>query len=204
MTEERVLNLAVEDELSEAVALEILRQCGRHYEIGFVYRRGGAGALRKKITGFNKAARGMPFLVLTDLDLYDCPPELISQWLSVPRHPNLLLRIAVREIESWVMAHRSAVARFLGVAIDLVPVQVEEIENPKRLLVSLAGKSRRSDVRRDLVPPRGSTAKVGRNYNGALTRFVMSSWRLSEAVKRSPSLRRTAEVLRDFEPISAE
>ena len=75
------VNLAVEDELSEAVIRRLLRHSKRQYAIGTVYGRNGFGYLRKTIAGWNKAARGIPFLVLTDLDTYPCPTALIEDWM---------------------------------------------------------------------------------------------------------------------------
>lgn len=199
MSERVPLFIAVEDELSEIVIVEIIGQCGGRFEPSPIYRRGGAGYLRRKIKDFNRAAQGMPFFVLTDLDQHECPPSLIANWLRVPKHSNLIFRVAVREVEAWVMAHREAFAKFLGIAVELIPLRIEEIDDPKELLVRLARRSRRADVRRDLVPRPGSTAKVGRDYNGALGRFVMKSWNAFEAAENSASLHGTVEALRRFE-----
>ncbi|MDF2210039.1 hypothetical protein L1F28_15070 [Arthrospira platensis NCB002] len=44
----------------------------------------------------------MAYLVLTDLDKSECPLAIINEWLkSQPKHPNLLFRVAVKEVESW-------------------------------------------------------------------------------------------------------
>ena len=94
------VNLAVEDDLSEAVLRRLLAHTGRGFAIGTVYGHSGYGYLRSTIHGWNRAARGIPILVLTDLDRYHCPPALIRDWIPLHQDPNLLLRIAVREIES--------------------------------------------------------------------------------------------------------
>jgi hypothetical protein len=56
----------------------------------------------------------------------------------MPQHPNLLLRVAVREVEAWLFAHKTAFAEFLGVSRDLIPDNVEQVENPKEFVVTLA------------------------------------------------------------------
>jgi len=89
------INLAVEGSLDEEVLRKILRQARRGYVIGTSYGRRGSGYLRRTIHGFNSAARGTPFAVLTDLDRETCPAELIRAWLPQPRHPNFLFRVAV-------------------------------------------------------------------------------------------------------------
>ena len=200
MSEPAPLCIAVEDELSEVVILEIIRQCGGRFEPSLIYCRGGAGYLRKKVEGFNRTAQGVPFFVLTDLDQHECPPGLVASWLRAPKHSNFIFRVAVREVEAWVMAHRKAFAEFLGIALERIPVRVEEINNPKEFLVGLARRSRRAELRRDLVPRSGSTAKVGRDYNGALSRFVTKSWNALEAAENSESLRGAMEALRKLEP----
>ena len=116
------VNLAVEDDLSEVVLRTMLHKSGRQYAVCFCYGRSGFGYLKRKIVGFNNAAKGTPFLVLTDLDKKECAPLLIQEWLQVPKHPNLLFRIAVRSVESWLLADRTSFASYLGVQRNSIPV----------------------------------------------------------------------------------
>ena len=99
------INLAIEDELSEVVLLKLLASSNR-YAVGSCFRRGGYGYLKKTIDGWNKASKSIPFVILTDLDKSECPIALLEQWLTVPRNSNLLFRVAVREVESWLLADR--------------------------------------------------------------------------------------------------
>jgi hypothetical protein len=78
---------------------------------------------------------------------------------------------------------------------------VDEIVNAKAFLIELARRSPRKQLRSDIVPNEGSTARVGPDYNGRLIRFVESTWDPNAAKELSPSLRRAMEVLDDFEPI---
>ena len=68
MTNPIPINLAVEDVLSEIILWEIIKQSKSNIEVGFCYCKRGYGYLKKTINGFNNAAKGTPFLVLTDLD----------------------------------------------------------------------------------------------------------------------------------------
>lgn len=197
MTSHTPINLAVEDDLSEAVLRKILRD---GHVVGDCYKRGGYGYLKKNIRGFNVAAKGMPFLVLTDLDSRECAPALIEDWLPVPIHHNLLFRVAVREVESWVLADRDRFAKFLGIRKTLVPVNVDAIDDPKEGLINLARKSRKRGLREDIVPTEGSTAKQGPDYNGRLKSFVEEFWNPYEAMHNSPSLRRTIRAVEKFQP----
>lgn len=194
------INLAVEDAISEAVVRRLLVESGRGYMTATIYNRGGNGYLRTTIRGFNNAAKGVPFLVLTDLDRYDCAPSLLNDWLEVPRHDNLLLRVAVREVEAWLLADRQGFADFIGIRIDLVPQNIEAIIDPKKELVRLAGRSPYRDVRRDICPPVDSTRIVGPGYNASLTNFVMSAWNPGDAGANSRSLQKAIECLARFTP----
>src|SRR2546429_1384171 len=102
MTPPIPLNLAVEDSLTESLLTKILQTIPVKYATRTVYNRGGYGYLKRTINGFNNAAKGIPFLVGTDLDTYECPAALIGAWLQTPKHHNLLVRVAVREAEAWV------------------------------------------------------------------------------------------------------
>ncbi len=191
------INLAVEDALSEAVLRKILQA---RYDVGDCYKRGGFGYLKKNIHGFNNASKGMPHIVLTDLDMRECAPTLIEEWLQVPIHHNMLFRVAVREVESWVLADRDRFAKFLGIRKTLVPVNVDAIDDPKKCLINLARKSRKRNLREDIVPTEGSTAKQGPDYNGRLISFVKEFWNPYEAMHNSPSLERAIKAVETFQP----
>ncbi|MBD2388232.1 hypothetical protein [Cylindrospermum sp. FACHB-282] len=195
------INLAVEDPLSEAVLRAILHQSNRPYKVGACYCKQGSGYLKKTINGFNNAAKGTPYIVLTDLDRIECPLELIQKWLPSPKHPNLLFRIAVREVEAWLLAHREAFANFLGVQEILIPQDVDAINDPKQTLINLAKKSKKRVLREAIVPQPNSTAKVGRDYNGQLVYFVEHFWQVEVAKSFSPSLERAVNAIAIFEPV---
>ena len=169
--------------------------------IGTPYRRGGFGYLRRTVRGWNAAARGVPFVLLTDLDTRRCPAELINEWLGVPKHHNLLFRVAVREVESWLLADSAGLSTFLGVGRNLVPSDPDLLPDPKLTLINLARRSRQRMIRESIVPPRGSTAKQGRDYNGCLCGFVRNHWDLDTAMAGSPSLNRTVNRLSNFAPV---
>ena len=159
------VNLAVEDAISETVLRRILERIDNPFAVGSAFSQGGIGYLRRLIRGLNNAAKGVPFLVLADLDQIDCAPTALDDWLPSGAYPNLMLRFAVREVEAWLIADREALATFLGVKQQGVPLDVESITDPKRCLVGIARTSSRSDIRQDIVPRAASTAVVGRNYN---------------------------------------
>jgi hypothetical protein len=194
------LSLAFEDELTELLALKILRTIPNEYATRTIYNRGGNGYLKKNINGFNNAARGVPYWVGTDLDRYHCPSALIADWLTHPKHHNLLIRVAVHEAEAWVLADREGFATFLGISVAKIPEDVEALPKPKEALILLARTSRKRQVRDDICPPPHSTSKVGPNYNARLGSFVSQSWNPTVARLKSPSLNRTINRLIAFRP----
>jgi hypothetical protein len=195
------LNLVFEDVLSETVLRKLLSCSTPSYVVDRARNAGGFGWIKKRIRSLNDAAKGMPYLVLTDLDTSECAPVLIRQWLNAPKHPNLLLRVAVRAVEAWLLGCRESFAAFLGVPESRIPAQVEGIVNPKEYVVNLARRSRKKDIRLDIVPRDGSTAKVGPDYNGRLTSYVLENWDPIVAKEHSPSLQKAMEALDTFEPV---
>ena len=198
---EIAINLIFEDSLSGSILQKLVANSRQDYLVGFRYPSGGYGWIKNRINGFNNAAKGMPYLVLTDLDRCECPPVLIRDWLTGAKHHNLLFRVAVRQVESWLLGCRILFARFLGVPENMIPIAVDEIPNAKAFVIDLAKRSRKRQLRLDIVPQEGSTAKVGPDYNGRLIYFVENIWDPDIAREISPSLQKAIEILDTFEPI---
>ena len=197
----RPVSLAVEGTLDEKVLRRFLDQvAGERLEAGICYVQNGRERLKQNTPRFNQAARFQPFVILADLEADNCPPTLVRDWLPAGAHPNLVLRIAVRKVESWLLADRRACADFLGVAGKLVPHQPDQEADPKLALVNLARRSRLRHIRDDVVPVAGSTSRVGRNYVGQLTRFIFQGWDAQRAGQQSDSLRRAINALQHFSP----
>lgn len=191
--------LAVEDPLSEAVARKVFATVAPRSPITLCIGLKGKSYLEKKAENLNKAAKGSPVFLLTDLDdLRSCPADLISSWLRGPRNPGLFFRVAVVTVESWLMADREAFAKFLAIPETRIPLNTDALPRPKEFLVSLARLSSSSRLREDLVPAQGATSKVGPGYNLQLTSFVAGIWNPESAASVSESLRRTLSRLREL------
>ena len=190
------VTLAVEDVLSDAVATKILESCG--FEIAARLRQRGNTYLKQKAPELNRAAaRRRPVFLLTDLDSpKNCPLDLIQSWIKGSPKPGFFFRVAVMEVESWVLADRWAIAHFLSVPVSRIPQQTDEIADPKERIVLLARRSGSRTIREALVPAPESTTPVGNEYNARLIQFVRESWDLERAASVSPSLKRTLERLR--------
>lgn len=195
------LRLLVESILDEHVLRKLLAHTNR-YAVDACDRKGGKANLKKVVQGYNQAAQGYPYFFLVDLDDDECPIGLINRWLPRGKHPNLLLRVAVREVESWLLADREGLSRFLRVKADLFPrIKPDEITKPKEMLVALAQKSESRSIREAIVPDPKSTSKVGPDYNGQLSKFVDFHWNLESAMQHSDSLFRAYQAFLYFEPI---
>ena len=194
--------LAVEDRLSDAVATKILERFGLEIvkRVGFQ----GKSDLERKTAEFNRAANGITVFMLIDLDSpRDCPPGIIRSWIKGPLNPKFFFRVAVMEVESWVMADRIGFATFLSVPLHRIPSPTDDIVNPKEFLVSLARRSKKKTIREALVPTQGTTLSVGNGYNALLSEFVREHWDLERAAAASPSLKRTIDRLAQEKNIGA-
>lgn len=192
------LVIAVEDELSGAVMSRLISFSGRNFTINRIFNARGNVRLKAGMTKFREASRVFPHIVLTDLDRYPCPPELIDTWNAKQLPPQLLFRIAVREVEAWLMADRAGIAEFLHIDVNKVPHAPEAEEDPKRTLINLARKSKKRRLSQEIVPEAGSSAKIGVLYNTHFVKFVNYCWDIEQARLSAPSLERTISRISTF------
>jgi hypothetical protein len=194
MNESPIIPAAVEGIVDEAVAQKLIIEAGG--SPGTVYGKTGKPSLRRQIQGFNNAARQRPWLVLVDLDNdAECAPPLCAQWVPVLA-PYLCFRVAVREVEAWLMADAESLASFLGVSRNRIPVDPEHLDDPKREMVNLARRSRRQAIKKDMVPREGSGRSVGPAYASRLIEYVQTLWRPDAASRQAESLRHAIACLR--------
>jgi len=179
--------------VDEAVLRRLVEHVGG--QTGTVYGRKGKSYLRQRIGGFNQAARYSPWVVVVDLNAEaDCAPALCAKWLPDPAS-SLCFRVAIREVEAWLLADGETLARFLGVARDFVPNDPESLVRPKEAMVRLGRRSRKRAIRKDMVPRRGSGRAVGPAYTSRLIEFASTEWRPAVAAARSDSLTRAIGCL---------
>ena len=200
--------IAVEDDLSDAGVRRLLIHTRRGFQIHgryplspLAYRKpglSGFGYLKANVRAFNKAAAQTPHLLLTDLDEATCAPELIHEWLVGALHPNFVLRVAVREVEAWLLADGINMADFLGLAQRDMPSNVEGVSEPKEEIVRLASLSPDPEVRDNLAPRPGSTATTGRLFTRSLIGYVRDRWDVDAAAAHADSLRRAMRALHSF------
>ena len=189
--------LATEDALSEAIGLRLLAELSTPVTPSLLLRKGGVGYLRSRVTSWRQMAQRQVVLILTDLDQAGCPLALHADWIGInPLPANLMLRIAVREVESWVLADHEAVRKLIG-SKGTLPPKPDDLLDPKQHLLKLAKRASRN-VRLDLVKEEGAIASQGIGYNARLTAWVQSDWNPERAAERSPSLQRTRRRLTEL------
>lgn len=189
-----IFSAAVEGIVDEAVARKIVAHVGG--QLGEVYGKNGKSTLRKTIRGYNNAAKHAPWLILVDLNSdADCAPALCQDWLAAPAS-MLCFRVAVPQVEAWLMADPESLASFLSVARSRFPDDPERLPNAKTELVNLVRRSRRQAIRQDMVPREGSGRSEGPSYASRLIEFVDRQWRPDIAARRADSLRRAIACLK--------
>ncbi|SRR5579884_1235643 len=182
------VSAAVEGDVDEAVLTKLAESCG--ISIRSVFGRMGKGAVCKRLDAYNRAAAHAPWIVLLDLDDdASCAPERVSRLLPC-RHRNLCFRIAVRAIESWLLADRNGFASYFGLRPAEVPQSTDLLSDPKSKVVDLARRSRKSEIRRELVPRPGSKKPVGPAYSSRMMEFALYHWDPDVAAASSESLRK--------------
>jgi hypothetical protein len=182
--------------VDEAVLRRLVKEMGAM--AGPVYGKNGKSFLLQKLSAYNQAARFSLWIILIDLDDDDdCAPPFRKSRLPCPA-PYMCFRVAVRETESWFLADRERLAKFLSVGVSRIPLDPEKLDSPKSTMVEIARHSRRRGIREDMVPRPGSGRKVGPAYTSQLIEFARDSkrgWRPNVAAETSDSLKRCVRCL---------
>lgn len=187
-----------EDELSEAILRRLLEYSDRQFIVSHSILARGFGRIKRDVGNYKTACKAVPHIVLTDLDQMTCPPALLTAWHVVNRPAELMFHVAVREVESWLMADMEGLSAFLGIARRFFQANPDSLENPKQALINAARRSRYRRMASEIVPIPGSSASQGVLYNHHLVRFVKTHWDIPAAANRSPSLDRILIRLQHF------
>lgn len=172
--------------------------------LGTAYDRSSRGrgkdALDARLAGLNAGTRyGRPVLALRDLDHEECPVAVVSRLLP-NRAQTMLLRICVRSADAWLMADREAYARYCGISLRQVPVELETLIRPKEVIEGWikagAGRHLREfaeDQMRRVVPIYSIIGRWQAN-------FARHGWEPRRAVDsgRAPSLARALTRLEEL------
>jgi hypothetical protein len=196
----------VEDAPSAAVAKKLVAARNAQapeqlcFREGFPAVTGGYGAIKKRCKAFLKMAKlGIYTFTLTDLDTKECACSLIRMWFGILDDSEVSLpdecifRVAVREIESWILADRAAWAKHIGIPVGNFSTDPDSLPDPKQHLLNVLRRKGTKKVHREMLPV--GTAHIGPRYNEVLCDFVEKSWSPERAAMNSPSLNRAIQAL---------
>ncbi|TCZ61280.1 hypothetical protein [Roseicella aquatilis] len=168
-----------------AVARRLILAAGAVPGYDYLTGRPGRGksSIDSRLSGFNVLARRQPVLVLRDLDTDAACPGALVQSLVPRREASLLLRIAVRSIEAWLMADRAAFAKAMGMREADITTSPEKLVKPKAELERLLRDSKDRSLRRRI----GLDSTTGRLQPqvlaAELSEFATSDWDPARAAK---------------------
>jgi hypothetical protein len=195
-----------EDEISGGIIGEIISQLGIEvvlYPVSYIKRThpNGVGSIRTNISKYNNAANYHPFLVMVDSDNVPCGPELIRKWGLTAINPGLLFQVAVREVESWVLSDSESFLSHFQIPISMItkfPSDTDLLPDPKNFLMEMISHSHKMNYKRRILPEKGSTARVGKDYNSSILEFIGRDWQIARAEKKSTSLKRFVKKLSNW------
>jgi hypothetical protein len=154
--------------------------------------------MRSRLPRYQQASHVMRHVLLADLDRHACPPELLHAWSARSEPRRLMVRIAVREVEAWLLGDRTGVASWLQVPVAKVPAAPEAELDPKAVLLALGRRSRSRRFASEFCPAPGSSASQGPLYNDHVARFVRDHWDLATARYVAPSLDRACKRIQEW------
>jgi hypothetical protein len=194
---DRRIAVIAEDRLTEAVILKCISVFLPSFSVHTRDVKGGRGNVQRSLNAYLSLATVMPVVIGVDLDQDECAPTLLRSWkIPDPIPPKFLLRVAVREVESWVLGDRKQFAKFVGGQSDDIPVDPDGLEDPKKFLLEYARKTARSDLKRALIPVNfAQYPRIGPAYNLHMCGFARDKWRPQVASSRSGSLARLVSAL---------
>lgn len=191
-----IYRVLVEGSLEEYAARTLLRSTGLWHDRVIVKVAGGDAGFWKQAPIYLQIARRERVFALVDLEKSQCAPSLIRGRLGdAPLPGNFVLRVQVRELESWVLADSKGIAGYLGISESVVPGEPERLADPKLELVNFARRCRKPSLREDIVPKPSSKGIVGPGYTIRMGDFLENHWNPGRGAPRSQSLARALRAL---------
>lgn len=195
-----IIAVVAEDKLTESVIHKCISVFLPSYTVSRSEIKNGRGNVKKDLAPYMNLACSIPVVIVVDLDHDICAPNLLNLWNLQKVTSKFIFRVAVREIEAWVLADRKRVSAFLGCNSDDITSNPDNISDPKQVLLELARKYAKEELRRDLVPRNFSKyPRIGPAYNLQMCKFVQDKWRPHVARNKSNSLDRAIVALARLE-----
>ncbi|MCU0498295.1 MAG: DUF4276 family protein [Anaerolineae bacterium] len=191
------VRLLVEGTLDEMVLRRVLSHY-REIQVDACFGKQGKSFIEQRIDKFNQAANRFPHIGLVDLDQEVCPSALIRRLLPHGIDEQFILRVAIREIESWLIADRDNLSAYLGVAANKLPIYPENEPNPKEAIVSACRSSKNKTIREGIVPQAQTGSKIGPAYVTLLENFALTQWDVTKARQQANSLNRAMNAIQRF------
>lgn len=196
------INLILEGLLEEPVARKLVEHCG--HTVGTIHGRQGCSYIKSNAHKYHSMAlAGNAVFVLTDfMDsgcdcIVDARNKYLLQHLPQP-DSKFLLRFAVAELESWILADRNGLSAFLCVHIDNITKTPDLESDPKKTMVAIARRSTKNKIKQSIVPSKKHGGPVAPGYRGAMQTFVLEHWDIESAITLSPSLERCVNRLNEL------
>lgn len=201
MSDSPALTLVGEDALCCQLGVSLVAHALPGWRISpLPIEKGGVTRLVADLPRLSQAARhGLPVLCIADSDR-DCPVEWMKRWLVVrDRHERFLLRLAVTEAESWLLADHAAMKARFRTPLHQLPQAPDDLVDPKAALLHLVQRHAPAAIRREMVSlDRAGQPLRASGYAVHLKEFTASAWQPERAAGRSPSLRRALNRLRGW------
>lgn len=179
--------LLVEGATDEAVARALLKHVRIDTPDNVIVAGGNPAFLTKLEDKYVKASRHIWVFALADTE-GRCVKDIIHASIGSPPR-GLVARFAVRMVESWLLADKSGLAKWLAVSEADVPSKPDTLDNPKQKLLQLVKRSSKSSFQ-SMLPDPLARARIGPGYVEHIENFVRGTWDINAARKRSPSLDR--------------
>lgn len=195
------IHVVAEGLLEIPVAYRLIAFCGHHH--GKIFELRGAGNIKKTANIYARLANAeTAVLFLTDFMDSQCPCPIAArnQYFGKSAskiHQNVLLRFAVNELESWLLADHKNFSKLLGIEAQKISSTPDMLPDPKKYIANLARLSPKKAIKSDLISTSG---RQGRLYVPKMEKFIIESWNIEAAMLRSPSLGRCINRLRALNP----
>ena len=192
----------VEDEPTEAVLKKMIEYVNSYSRNRFLFCNGapvitrGYGNLKNTACRFIRAEKsGIWSIFVTDLDQFETVHSLCNNWFGLSCFRQLpsqmIFRIAVREVESWIIADKEGIAEFLNVAVANFTDLPDNISDPKQFIFKVIRHKCRNKKYKEMLPLRGQA--IGIEYNPQIVSFITNNWNIENAMNKSPSLKRAIQ-----------
>ena len=127
----------------------------------------------------------------------DMPSAAVADRLVAARNARskhrLVFRVAVREVESWILADHEAWAEYINIPGDNFSKTPDQLDDPKQHLLTVIRRKGKKKIHQEMLPK--GAAHIGPLYNEVLCEFINTSWQPERAAENSPSLDRALKAL---------